>query len=189
MVATVAMADARMACPRHGPFLGSHLVELLEKAPLRRATVHDNSMFTRPEIATQLGPNRVAVIGPDVWGLVDAARITEGCLRGGVPVIVVPVISGGSGGVFRTLLFAASRRGPRFIAMLRGVSPGHLRVDVEDGFVVERSPQDPGSNCCWNHDYVRRSFMVQGRLVVLDVRIRPLRKEPPRGARGSSTLR
>jgi len=160
----VQIADVRAACPRQGPFSGAGLVALLEKAPLRRAA--------------GTGPNSGR--GPRRLGFGRRQWITEGCLRAGVPVVIVPVISGGSGGVFRTLVFVASHRGPRYVAILRGVEPGHLRVDVEDGFIVERSPQDPESNCCWKHDYVRRSFMVQGRLVVLDVRILFVREEPSR---------
>jgi hypothetical protein len=149
---------------------GPALARLLLKAPLRLATRKD-----RPGLsASCVGPTRMLVNGPDIWGLIDSTMIVRGSLRDRTPVTIVPVVSGGSGGIFRTLLFAGPPGAERYVATLRGVEPSHLRVTVEDGYVVERSPQDSTATCCWKHDYVRRSVIAHGRLRVIDVAIRPI---------------
>jgi hypothetical protein len=148
---------------------GPALARLLMKAPLRLATRKD-----RPGLSPScLGPTRMLVNGPDIWGLIDSTMIVRGRLGDRTPVTIVPVVSGGSGGTFRTLLFTGRPAAERYVATLRGVQPGHLRVSVERGYVVERSPQDSTANCCWQHDFVRRSTIVNGRVRVIDVRIRP----------------
>ena len=140
---------------------------MIAKAPARRATHADRLTVTAPAYADLRGPETIPIVGPDVWGLVDGKQITEGCLRGGVPVVIVPVISGGSGGVFRTLIYVASRRGPGFLTTLSG--GGNMRVTVEDGLLVERSLRYKGPDC-GHTDWIRRFFIARGRLVALDAR-------------------
>jgi hypothetical protein len=149
---------------------GPALARLLLKAPLRLAARKD-----RPGLSPScLGPTRMLVDGPDIWGLIDSTMIVRSRVRDGTSVTIVPVVSGGSGQIFRTLLFTGPRGTERYVATLRGVEPSHLRVTVENGYVVERSPQDSTATCCWKHDYVRRSVIAHGRLRVVDVAIRPI---------------
>jgi hypothetical protein len=147
---------------------GAALVRLVLRAPARLATPADKML--RPDC---LGPTRILITGTAAHGLVDSMLIVRGQLRNGMQVTLVPVVSGGSGGIFEALLFTGRPGVEHYVGTLRGVEPGHLRVSVESGYVIERSPQDLGANCCWKHDYVRRSTVVQGRIRVLDVRIRP----------------
>ena len=167
------VAYVQPACPRQGPFSGPALAALLKEAPLRRATARDDSIFMSRQIM-RLRPDQVPVIGPNVWGLVDGQRITEGCLRARVPVVIVPVGSGGSGGVFRTMVFVGTRSGPRFLRTLDHGS--HMRVWVEDGLLVERSMRYNGPDC-GHTDGIRRFFVARGRLVALDARSVRVRKD------------
>ena len=130
----------------------------------------------------RLSAHRVLVDGAAARGLIDSTWITQGCLSDGRHVAIVPVISDGSGGVFETLLFVGPDDAPHYVATLRGVSPGHLRVSVENGYIVERSPQDSWANCCWNHESVRRSRLVGNRVVPYDVTIRPAPWFSPKAA-------
>jgi hypothetical protein len=115
---------------------------------------------------------RMGIVGA-AHGYADSALIVRGRLRDSTLVTIVPIISGGSGGIFEALLFSGPPGSERYIATLRGVAPSHLRVRIEHGYLVERSPQDSTATCCWKHDYVRRSTIAGGRVRVLDVRIRP----------------
>jgi hypothetical protein len=83
-------------------------------------------------------------------------------------------VSGGSGGVFRTLVYVGARGGPRFAKTLNGGS--HMRVWVEDGLLVERSTRYKGPDC-GHTDGIRRFFVARGRLVALDARSVRVRKD------------
>jgi hypothetical protein len=148
---------------------GAALTRLVLRAPVRLATAAANPVL-RPDC---LGPTRILITGTAAHGLVDSMLIVRGRLRKGTRVTLVPIVSGGSGGIFEALLFTGGPGVEHYAATLRGVEPGHLRVSIEHGYVVERSPQDSTANCCWKHDYVRRSTVAGGRVRVLDVRIRP----------------
>jgi hypothetical protein len=148
---------------------GAALTRLVLRAPVRLATAAANPVL-RPSC---LGRTRILITGTAAQGLVDSMLIVRGHLREGTQATVVPIVSGGSGGIFEALLFTGGPGAEHYVATLRGVEPGHLRVSVEHGYVVERSPQDSTANCCWKHDYVRRSTVAGGRVRVIDVRIRP----------------
>ena len=154
--------------PPRDALSGPALVRLVLRAPARLATPADKMVG-----ADCIGPTRILITGTAAHGLVDSKLIVRGRLSSGTPVTLVPVVSGGSGGIFEALVFTGRPGVERYVATLRGVEPGHLRVSIEGGYVVERSPQDLGANCCWKHDYVRRSTVAGGRIRVLDVRIRP----------------
>jgi hypothetical protein len=143
---------------------------LVLKAPVRLATPADGLVHAD---CIGLRYARIGITGKGAHGFADSTLIVRGQLRDGSPITIVPIISGGSGGIFEALLFTGPPGAEHYVATLRGVEPGHLRVTVERGYLVERSPQDSTANCCWKHDYVRRSTVVGDRVRVLDVRIRP----------------
>lgn len=170
---------------------GPALMRLVRSAPVRLATPPAAGALRQ----SCLGPTRILITGRAAQGLVDSMLIVRGRLNNGMQVTLVPILSGGSGGIFETLLFTGEPGIERYVATLRGVEPGHLRVSIDRGYVVERSPQDSTANCCWKHDYVRRSTVAGGRVRVIDVRIartRIRRKAPaergeePRGAPGEA---
>ncbi|MDQ6941908.1 MAG: hypothetical protein M3169_05240 [Candidatus Eremiobacteraeota bacterium] len=143
---------------------------LVLKAPVRLATPADDLVHAD---CIGLRYARIGITGKGAHGFADSALIVRGPLRDGRPVTIVPIISGGSNRIAEALLFTGRPGFEHYVATLRGVEPGHLRVSIERGYVVERSPQDLGANCCWKHDYVRRSTVAGGRVRVLEVRIRP----------------
>jgi hypothetical protein len=100
-------------------------------------------------------------------------------------MVVVPIVSGGGGGVFVAMLFEEGKAGPHFVGELRGSTPGHLGAASEDGFIVERSPADASADCCWNHEYVRRSVVIADRIEVMSVRVQSMDDRRAELIRGS----
>jgi hypothetical protein len=102
-------------------------------------------------------------------GWVDPGVVQVGLLAGGQPVMIVPIASGGSGGVFTTLLFTTLRGATRFVAPLQSAS-GHLDVYLDGGRIVVKRPvykaNDP--NCCPSGFRYERATLRGTTLVVLD---------------------
>jgi hypothetical protein len=100
----------------------------------------------------------VSVVGANVEGSIDPAEARRGILKNNQEVMLVPIESGGSGGIFDTLLFTRLGGRTQFVGIIP--SPGgHLDVAVEGGVIVVRVPiykaGDP--NCCpsgfhWERD-------------------------------------
>lgn len=89
------------------------------------------------------------VRGRSLGGFVADAEVDYGYASNGADLLIVPLESGGSGGVFTTLVFTSIRRHPRLVGTI--ASPGgHLSVFIRRGEVTAQSPvygpDDP--NCC-----------------------------------------
>jgi hypothetical protein len=89
------------------------------------------------------------VRGASVSGFVDPEMVDDGFLGNGQEVLIVPLTSGGSGGVFDVLLY--TRRGTEPFAFVGYLpSDGHLSVYLNVGFIVEKTPVYKASDpqCC-----------------------------------------
>lgn len=88
------------------------------------------------------------VSGSDVGGYVANVSI-DGYLNNGQEVMVVPLGSGGSGGIFDSLLFIRLNGKVRFIGYVPSAN-GHLDIALADGALRVRTPiyriGDP--QCC-----------------------------------------
>ena len=82
-------------------------------------------------------------------GYVNPELETYGYLASGADVLIVPLISGGSGGVFYTLLYTRLRSKPTFIGYVPSKT-GHLDVSIHEGKLLVTTPIYRGNdaNCC-----------------------------------------
>ena len=91
----------------------------------------------------------VQVKGSDAQGFIDPSFIDHGFLANGQEVLILPLESGGSGGVFYTLLFTTIDGRRRFVGYVPSES-GHLDVHLQAGSLHVVTPiygkNDP--NCC-----------------------------------------
>jgi hypothetical protein len=103
--------------------------------------------------------------GSDAAGFVNEDTFDYGFLANGADVFIVPLISGGSGGVFSTLLFTAVGAKPRFVGVIPS-GAGHLDVHIESGRIIVRTPiygaGDP--NCCPAGHHAITYTLVHGKL-------------------------
>ena len=102
-----------------------------------------------PSGSAMSGMRCYQVRGASVSGFVDPEMVDDGFLGNGQEVLIVPLTSGGSGGVFDVLLY--TRRGTEPFAFVGYLpSDGHLAVYLNFGFLVEKTPiykaNDP--QCC-----------------------------------------
>jgi hypothetical protein len=122
-----------------------------------------------PASAAKL-PRYVSVRGVNgSTGWIDPSLVTDGFLANGQRVTIVPIDSGGSGGVFTALLFTQIGRATRFVGTLPSPA-GHLGVSLEGGRIVIRTPvygaSDP--NCCPSALHYERATLHGTRLVTED---------------------
>ncbi len=104
------------------------------------------------------------VEGATGWIDPDTAQIGE--LANGQQVMIVPIESGGSGGVFTTLLFTKLAGKTRFVGTIPSQS-GHLDVYLDSGRIIVKTPiykaSDP--NCCPSGHHYERATLNGIRLV------------------------
>jgi hypothetical protein len=99
---------------------------------------------THPYVRSSVGEHE------QVGGYVDADSASIGLVAGAVQVMSVPLVSGGSGGIFTQILFARDVQGatPYYLGAIS--SGGHLEVNITYHGVVATYPDyaagDP--NCC-----------------------------------------
>ncbi len=122
-----------------------------------------------PASAARL-PRYISVNGVEgSTGWVDPNLVTDGFLADGQRVMIVPIDSGGSGGVFTALLFAQIGGRTRFLGTLPSPA-GHLGASLEAGRIVIRTPvygaSDP--NCCPSALHYERATLHGTRLVTED---------------------
>jgi hypothetical protein len=105
----------------------------------------------------------------DVSGWVSPSASVAGSLANGQRVMIVPLISGGSGGTFETLLFTHLGGRTRFVGYVPSPN-GHLDVAIDHGALLIRTPiYGPGSggNCCPSELHYERATLRGIRLVTL----------------------
>ena len=90
-----------------------------------------------------------SVKGSDAEGYVNPAFNDYGFLSSGADLLIIPLQSGGSGGVFSALLFTSLQHRAKFIGIIPSGS-GHLTVGISEGNIEVSTPNyersDP--NCC-----------------------------------------
>ncbi|MDP9105104.1 MAG: hypothetical protein M3N49_04135 [Candidatus Eremiobacteraeota bacterium] len=110
----------------------------------------------------------VRVAGTDVSGWVVPGAVGHGFLANDQEVMIVPLVSGGSGGVFTTLLFTRSGGRVQFVGIIPSRN-GHLDVSLSDGRLLVRTPvykpSDP--NCCPSAIHYERDTLRGTKLVKL----------------------
>jgi hypothetical protein len=84
-------------------------------------------------------------------------------------VMMVPIVSGGSGGVFTALLFTQIGGTTRFVGTLPSPA-GHLGVSLEAGRILIRTPVYGAgdANCCPSAQHYERATLRGTRLVTED---------------------
>lgn len=110
---------------------------------------------------------RVEVSGAN-GGYVFPGEARRGVLAEGQPVMIVLLPSGGSGGVFTTLLFTQRSGRTRFVGYVPSAG-GHLDVTLDHGTLLIRTPvYGPGdANCCPSKLHYERATLRGLRLVTL----------------------
>ncbi|HEY4441516.1 MAG TPA: hypothetical protein VGN14_13745 [Candidatus Elarobacter sp.] len=111
----------------------------------------------------------INVKGANATGWVVPAEATEGFLADGRRVMVAPINSGGSGGVFSALLFTQTGTTPHFVGTIPS-GGGHLLVSVNAGRLLIEWPiyvgDDP--NCCPSALHFEHASVRGNRLVTDD---------------------
>jgi hypothetical protein len=104
----------------------------------------------------------------DQLGYLDAAALDYGYQVDKTDILIVPLISGGSGGVFTTLIFTTVRRTPAYIGKID--SEGHLDVHLSQGVInavtPTYGPNDPQARPSGHH--IVRYAVHAGKLVKID---------------------
>jgi hypothetical protein len=99
----------------------------------------------------------VNIVGTNgvVGGYVDYEEQSDGILTDGAQALVVPLISGGSGGVFTAIIFGQRGGTARYAGYI--ASGGHLAVALKSGRIVARLPLYKAGepNCCPSHMLVQ----------------------------------
>lgn len=91
-----------------------------------------------------------AVRGTNVSGFVNLEIEDDGILSNGQEVLIVPLVSGGSGGVFDALLYTRYGSDPfRFVGFVPSES-GHLMIFLNEGRLVVETPiyKRDDAQCC-----------------------------------------
>lgn len=120
---------------------------------------------------------QVEVRNSSVTGFVDEESAFDGTLTDGQHVMVVPLVSGGTGGIFYALLFTRLGGRVRFVGYIPSEN-GHLRVTLDHGTLLSRIPvYGPGSggNCCPSDFRYERATLHGVRLVSLKIWTSPVR--------------
>jgi hypothetical protein len=91
-------------------------------------------------------------------GYVFPQAVSSGVLRNHQEVLIIPLLSGGSGDAFSTILYTRKSTGPwRFVGYLLSGKSGKLGVTVKRGELIASTPifRDTDANCCpWKWHYV-----------------------------------
>ena len=104
----------------------------------------------QPELSMKLigGRQFVSVKGGEAPGSLDAAALDYGYQVDRTDVLIVPLISGGSGGVFTTLIFTTYKGVQHYVGRID--SQGHLDVHLSQGLILAVTPlygpHDPQSH-------------------------------------------
>jgi hypothetical protein len=90
-----------------------------------------------------------AVDGSAAQGFLNPTLDDYGYLANGTDVLIVPMVSGGSGGIMYTLLFTSIATKPAFIGYVPSTS-GHLNVYIDEGRLMVETPVFKGKDfsCC-----------------------------------------
>jgi len=115
------------------------------------------------------GREYVSVKGDgDQLGYLDAAAIDYGFQADKADILIVPLISGGSGGVFTTLIFTTIHGQPTYVGKID--SNGHLDVHLSAGMLnavtPTYGPNDPQARPSGHH--IVRYAVHAGKLVKVD---------------------
>jgi len=121
------MAVLSLALPARADIVpASRLVGIIRANPPLSATLTDGRWW-------------VSLAKPgDAVGYLDPSIVDYGYQRDNADVLIVPLPSGGSGGVFTTLIFTHVRTKPAYAGKIE--SDGHLDVYLAQGFINARTP-------------------------------------------------
>jgi hypothetical protein len=90
-----------------------------------------------------------AVDGSGAEGFLNPSLDDYGFLANGTDILIVPMMSNGSGGIMYTLLFTSVATKPAFIGYVPSTS-GHLNVYIDEGRLMVETPVFKGKDfsCC-----------------------------------------
>lgn len=128
-------------------------------------------LATTPGIVSQTVGGRLqyTVKGTSgVGGFADPSTVDDGYLSDGQEVLIVPLGSGGSGGVFTALLWTNIGGAWKFVGSVP--SNGHLRIYVNEGKLVIVTPiyRDGDPQCCPSKYHYAISTLAGVRLKTLE---------------------
>lgn len=116
-----------------------------------------------PPMPDSDGRPEYQVAGAQLGGFVSPEFVDDGFLANGQEVLIVPLLSGGSGGVFTTLLWTRAGAGAwKFAGPLQS-GAGHLAVYIVGGKINVVTPIYKGNdpNCCPSNHH-REIVTLQG---------------------------
>ena len=146
LLALVAPADADILSQ-------SQLLAIVRRSP----QLHLETIGGRPYVGFKNGPSGA--------GYLDATILDYGQQRDTRDVLIVPLPSGGSGGVFTTLLFTNAKKNATYVGRID--SDGHLDVHLSAGVLTAvmpvYGPRDPQSSPS-GHKIVR--YRIAGKQLV-----------------------
>ena len=98
-------------------------------------------------------------------GFLMPSAMDYGFLGDGQDVLIVPLGSGGSGGVFVDLLFTSIKTKPYFIGVIPSES-GHLKVYISGGQIVVNTPvyKSGEPSCCPSTRHFTRHELMRNSL-------------------------
>lgn len=121
------------------------------------------------QCAGRFGLACYAVRGTSVGGFINPASEDDGFLANDREVLVIPLISGGSGGVFDALLYTRSGTGAfRFVGYVPSPQ-GHLLIYLNGGRIIVRTPiyKSGDAECCPSSEHWKIYTLNGIRLVLL----------------------
>ena len=164
-IAALALALLPLVAVAKPPVLSSaQAIALVKATPQLKI---DNSVPPSDAFDKRTHPYVVLKGVPEgtVGGYLSAEYANEGTLSNGVDAVVIPLDSGGSGGVFTQIVFARTGKAPLAYAGYMN-SGGHLGVKVSGGAIVatmaDYGPNDP--NCCPSKRIVQSYAVLGGKL-------------------------
>ena len=116
------------------------------------------------------GNARCVAVGQGQYrGFLMPETLSYGYLHDGQDLLIVPLGSGGSGGVFVDLLFTSVMSKPYFIGVVPSET-GHLQVSIADGQILVETPVYKGNdpNCCPSAKHFIRYNLRRNALVKID---------------------
>ncbi len=129
------------------------------------------NIHRKPSPDASISDPYYVVDNSDAQGFVDDDSLDYGYLANGADVFIVPLGSGGSGGVFFTLLFTSVATKPHFVGYVPSPS-GHLDVHIDEGKIMVTTPIYRGNdpNCCPSGHHIINYTLSDGKLKALDER-------------------
>lgn len=159
IIATVAFGITTVGAAFGAVLPQTRIDAALAVAHLHRKTIPTSVQFPYYQLGTS-----------ETEGYVDPDTLDYGYLANGADLLIVPLDSGGSGGVFTTALFTKLHATPPQYVGTVGSADGHLAVYLQGGRIIVQTPVygPSDANCCPSGQHFVRYTLADGKLKKLD---------------------